>query len=235
MIANEAICCLVVHTGDHYLVDFRFDFRKQAMTPSLAYVAPLCPTFTPSCWMEEALQILQTSHNFNDIRLICKYVPSLDPGIAAALLSKRRKGWLDAFLKVLCRREAIEEPPCDSLLSTADAIVAMIKRRSLLPALAWNGAWIFPDLNSSARVSIIAEKLDGQIHSTFSSIAFEDWLAWVSGFPNDPIQSLLNETFTFRNDLARYIQQHATTMGNKLQLLQQASLSSRIRYTTYIE
>jgi hypothetical protein len=203
--------------------------------PTPTALLPSYSTSSPSCWMkEEALEVLRTSHDFDAIRLICKFVPGLDPAIAAALLSERQKGWLCAFLKVLCRRQAVQEPSCDSPLSMAKAIVGIIRWRRLSPAPEWNGAWIFSALNSSTDISTIAEKLDAQIQSVFSRITFEDWLAWSYGFSNDPIQSLLNTAFNFRNDLARLVQTHAA-MVDRLQLLQEASFYSCIRDITNME
>jgi hypothetical protein len=182
---------------------------------------------------KEALEILQTSQDPDAIRLICKFVPGLDSAVAAKLLSTRPQSWLDAFLKVLCQRQAVQKPSCDSPLSTAEAIVSIIRRRVLSPA-EWDGAWIFLALKSSADISEIAENLDAQIHAVFSRVAVEDWVAWFYGFPNHPIQSLLNSVFIFRNALAKSVQKHAT-MGDRLQLLQKASFYSYIRDITNIE
>ncbi|TVY14153.1 hypothetical protein LARI1_G007778 [Lachnellula arida] len=188
--------------------------------PTPTALLPSYSPSSPSCWMkEEAIRTLQTSHDFYIIRTICKFVPGLDPAVSATVLSKRWKLWLDAFLKVLCQREVIQEPPCDSPLSTAEAIVRIIRRRQLSPAPEWDGAWIFSALNSSTDISTIAEKFDAQMHSVFSRITFEDWVEWTYGFPNDPIQSLLNTGFNLRNNLARSVQNH-TIMVDRLQLLQ---------------
>jgi hypothetical protein len=186
------------------------------------------PTST-SCWMrEDALKILQTGHDFNAIRLICRFVPTLGFAIAATLLSKRRESWLVAFLKTLCRDEALQEPPCDSPLSTAEAIVSIIRRRRVSPAPEWNGAGFFSALNSSTDISIIAKKLYDQTSTTFSAITFEDWQAWYCGLPNDPIQSLLNAAFNFRNDLARSVQKGGIAV-DQLVSLQKASLYSCVK------
>jgi hypothetical protein len=203
--------------------------------PTPTALLPSYSTSNPFCWMEEeALGLLRTSHDFDAIRLICRFVPGLDPSVATALLSERRNSWLNAFLKIVCRRQAIQEPPCDSPISTAKAIVGIIRRRRLSPAPEWNGAWVFSALNSSTDISTIAEKLDAQIHLVSSRITFEDWLAWSYGYSNDPIQSLLNTLFNFRNDLARSVQKHAP-MADRLQLLQKAGFCSCIRDIANIE
>jgi hypothetical protein len=183
---------------------------------------------------EKGLEILRTSHDFDAVRLICEFVPGLEPAVAAAALSQRRKGWLGAFLKVLCRRQAIQEPSCDSPLSTANAIVGIIRRRLLSLAPEWDWVRIFSALNSLGDVSVIAEQFDAQIHSVFSRIISRDWLEWYYGFANNPIQSLLNAGLNLRNDLARSVQKHAK-MVKRLQSLQEASFNSCIRYITNIE
>jgi hypothetical protein len=186
---------------------------------------PSYSTVNPSYWWEEAAQeVLRTSHDFDDIKLACKFAPGLDLTVAATLLSNRRKGWLDAFLNVLCREEAVEKPSCGSLLSTAEAIVAIIRRRRLSPALEWNGTWIFSALTSStADIPTIAEKLDAQIHSTFCTFTFADWVAWCCGYRNDFISNFLDTLFNFRNNLVRHVQQHSMAV-TRLLLLQKASL-----------
>jgi hypothetical protein len=174
---------------------------------------------------EKGLEILGTTHNFDAARLICEFVPGLEPTVAAAVLSKRQEGWLGAFLKVLCRRQAIQEPSCNSLLSRANAIVGIIRGRPLSPTLAWDGVRIFSALNSTEDVSIIAEQFDAQIHSVFSRITSRDWLEWYYGFSNYPIQSLLHACLNLRNDLARSVQEH-TQMFERLQSLQEVSFYS---------
>ena len=183
-----------------------------AYLPSYSTVSSLC------WWREAASELLQTSYDFDDIKLICKFAPGLNPTIAATLLSRRRKGWLDAFLNVLCRDEAPENPPCDSLLSTAEAIVDIIRRRPLSPALGWNGDWIFSALISSTDIATIAETLDAQIHSTFCTIPFEDWVEWCCGYQNDGISNFLDTVFNFRNGLARYVPRHELLLLQKVNL-----------------
>jgi hypothetical protein len=185
-----------------------------------------------SFWMRrEALKVLETSRVFDDIRLIIKFVPGLDSTIAAALLSSRSKPWLGAFWNVLCRREAARQIPCDKV--TAEAIVALIKRRPLAATPEWNGAWIFSALALSQED--IAQKLDAQIHHTFCGITFDDWVAWFHGFSNDFVQSFLNAVFNFRNDLVEYVKHHDTMVNrhekivDRLQWVQNVSLYSCIR------
>jgi len=122
-------------------------------------------------------------------------------------------------VKIVCRREAVQEPPpCDNPLSRAKAIVDIIRRRTLSTAPESNGEWAFAVLNSPT--PIFAEELDAHIHSMFSRITFEDWLALCYGLPNDPIRSLLNTVYSFRKDLS------ITAKVDTLQLLQKASLYS---------
>ena len=190
---------------------------------------PSYSTVTPSYWWKEAaLEVLRTSHDFDDIKLIVKFTPGLDSTKAATLLSSRRKGWLDAFWHVLYRHEAVDTPSCGSLLSTAEEIVAAIRRRSLSPALQWNGDWIFSALLSSLDIPSVAEKLDAQIHSTFCTFAFEDWVAWCYGYQNDAISNFLNTVFNFRNELAQHARQHAV-MADGLLSLQKANFHSCVR------
>ncbi|KAG0645128.1 hypothetical protein D0Z07_9189 [Hyphodiscus hymeniophilus] len=86
---------------------------------------PSYSTASPSYWWEEiASEVLRTSHEFDDIKLVVKFTPGLDSSTAVTLLSSRRKGWLDAFLNVLYRDEAVDKPSCGCLLSTAEAIVS---------------------------------------------------------------------------------------------------------------
>ncbi|RDL30468.1 uncharacterized protein BP5553_10346 [Venustampulla echinocandica] len=145
--------------------------------PTPTALLPSYSTSSPLHWMkEEASEVLLTTHDFDTGRLTCEFVPSLDPVVAATVLSKRRRGWLGAFLKVLCRSHAAREPSCDSPLSTATAIVGIIRRRLVSPAPEWNVAWIFSALTSSTDISTISEKLNAQIDSVFSRISFRDWL-----------------------------------------------------------
>jgi sulfatase maturation enzyme AslB (radical SAM superfamily) len=94
--------------------------------------------------------------------------------------------------------------------------------------------WIFSALNSSTDISIIAEKFNSQIDLVFSRITFEDWVEWAYGFQSDPVQGLLNMAFNLRNDLARFVQTHAT-MADRLQLLQEVSFYSCTRDITNME
>jgi len=109
-----------------------------------------------SWWKEAAEQVVLISHDFNDVRLVLKFVLSLDPTIAASLLFKRWKDWLDAFLNVLCRDKVIEKPLCNSLLFTAKAIVAIIRQRPLSPIPEENGKLMFLALISLINIIIIA-------------------------------------------------------------------------------
>jgi hypothetical protein len=55
--------------------------------PSSTALLPEYSTSSSSCWMaKEATEILRTSHDFDAIRLTCKFVPGLDPDVAIALL-----------------------------------------------------------------------------------------------------------------------------------------------------
>ena len=66
--------------------------------PTPTALLPRYSTSSPPCWMKEkGLEILRTSHDFDAVRLICEFVPGLEPAVAAAALSQRRKGWLGAF------------------------------------------------------------------------------------------------------------------------------------------
>jgi hypothetical protein len=205
--------------------------QRTHLWPTPTALVPNYSTSSPSWMVDEAQGILRTSHNFDDIMLICKFVPGLNPTDAVTLLSTRRKGWLDAFLKILCRRQALTEPPCDALQSTAQAIVGIIKWRRLSPAPKWDGDWIFSDLKISTDISATAERFAAQIDSVFSRITFKDWVEWAYGFPNDPVQSLLSTSFNLRNNLAGAIRKHAT-MVHRLKLLQEVGFYSCTRDIT---
>jgi hypothetical protein len=177
----------------------------------------------PSYWWEEAAAaVFRTSHDFGLVTLTIKFIPLPDPTIPATLLSGRQKGWLDAFLNVLCRDEAIDVPPCDSLLSTAEVIVAIISRRPSSRALRWEGDWLLSAL-FDPDISTVAEKLDSQIHSVFCTITFADWIAWHCGYRKDIVSNLLDALLNFRNTLVQFAQEHKI-VADKLLLLQKASL-----------
>ena len=144
--------------------------------------------------------------------------PGFDPTTAATVLSSRRKAWLDAFLNVLCRDDDVDKPPCDSLFSTATAVVAIIKQSSLSPALGWNGHWIFAALISSTDIRIVAEKFDTQIYSEVCTPGFEAWEAWCCGYQNDAISNFLDAVLSFRNDLAKYVLRDAVVADALLSL-----------------
>lgn len=182
---------------------------------------PSYSNVTPSYWLEEAAaDVLRASYDFNDIKLVVKFTPGLDSATAAILLSSRHKGWLDAFLHVLCRDEAINKPTCGPPLSTCEAIVAIIRRRSLSPAaLGWNGDWIVSALLSASDIPTIAEKLDAQMHSTYCTVPFEGWVAWCRGCRNETVSNFLDTILDVRNKLARCAQEHAA-VADRLLLLQ---------------
>lgn len=205
------------------------DADQQTNQGPTAYL-PSYSTVPHSRWWEEAaLIVIQTSHDFGDIKQIVKFTPGLNLTTAATLLSSRRKGWLDAFLTVLCRDEAVDKPSCDCLLSTAEAIVEIINSRSLTPPTReWNWDGVCSALISSTDISIVAEELDAQIHSMFCTFAFEDWVAWCHGYQNDAISKFLDTVFNVRNDLAQYSRQDAI-MADRLLLLHKASFYSYIR------
>lgn len=69
------------------------------MANGLQYL-PSYSAVSSSHWSEEAAQgVYLTSEHFDDIIHIDKLVSFPDPTTAAALLSRRQKDWLDAFLK----------------------------------------------------------------------------------------------------------------------------------------
>ncbi len=207
----------------------------QTRWPSSTALLPGYSTSSPSCWMKnEGTALLQTSHDFDAIRLICKFVPGLDDDVATALLSKRRKDWLDAFLKVLYQHHAIQELSYDSPQSTANAIVRIIRRRQFFHVPELDGVLFFSALSSPEDVSVIADQLDAQILKVFSMITWRDWLEWYYGFPNDLTQSLLNGALNLRNTLTQFVQNDAR-MLDRLQSLHEASFYSCTRYITNIE
>lgn len=175
-------------------------------------------------WEEAAREIIRTKHDFGLITRTIKFIPILDPTTAATLLSRRHRAWLGAFLKLLCREGAIEEPPCDSPFSTAEAIVAIIRPKPspYTPRLEQSK---FISALLSSDIHIVAEDLDYQIHATFCKTTFLDWTAWVCGCPCAIISEFLDALFNFRNALAHSARQHALVAQN-LRLLQQASLDS---------
>lgn len=176
-------------------------------------------TVGPSRWQEEAAQeVLRTSHDFDDIKHIIKFTPGLDLTIAVTLLCSRRKSWLNAFWTLLYQGKTVNKPSCDSALSTAEAIVAIIRQRSSSPTRAQNGDWIFSALISLANIPTIAEKLDTQIYSTFCTFAFKDWVTQCHGYQDNGILNFLDTIFNFRNKLAQHAREHAA-MANGLVLL----------------
>ena len=184
---------------------------------------PTNSTVSPSYWWEEAaLEALRTLHDFDEIKLIIKFTPGLNPTTTATVLSSRCKGWLDAFLNALCRDDTVDKPPCDSLLSTATAVVTIIKQSLLSPAVGWNGHWIFSALISPTDIHTVAEKFDAEIHSIVCMFVFEDWEAWSCGYQNDTISNFLDTVLNFRNDLAEFVRQDAS-MSERLLSLQKAS------------
>ena len=173
-------------------------------------------------WEAAAREVLGRSHNFNDVKLICKFIRFRDPNTTEEVLSRRSTDWLDAFLLRLCQNNN-SKCPCDGGLCKAGDIISIIKPSQRKPFPAWDGDWIFSALNSSTDVSTIAEKLDIQIHSAFCKILFEDWVTWSLGYEDVAISNFLDTVVKFRNGLAQYVRQQRKPI-NKLLLLQKASL-----------
>lgn len=175
-------------------------------------------------WEEAAAEIIRTKHDFDLITRTIKFVPIRNPTTAATLLSRRQKDWLGDFLKFLCRDGAIEEPPCDSPFSMAEAIVAIIRPRPspYAPRLE-QSKFISALLSSDIRTA--AEDLDYQIHAIFCKTTFLDWTAWVCGCQCAIISDFLDAVFNLRNALAHSARQD-TLVAQNLRLLQEASLHS---------
>ncbi len=142
-------------------------------------------------------------HDYNLITRTIKFIPILNHTTAATLLSRRQKPWLGAFLKLLCRREAIEEPRCDSPFCTAKAIVAIIRPRPSLYVLRLEQSGFLLALLSSD-IHTAAENLDYQIYVAFCKTTFLNWTAWLYGCPCAIISDFLDALFNFRNSLVHY-------------------------------
>lgn len=170
-------------------------------------------------WVEAALEGLRTSCNFNHIRLICRFIPGLEPTTAARILSARGDTWLNT----LCQhcQDRLGKPVCDL---TAEEIVSVFKLKPLSPK-AWDLDLISIFL---ADISTAAVKLDKQIQSKFCSIAFEDWVAWSRGYKHDEISSFLDTVFKFRNDLVYHVRERPL-MAKRLILLQKVKSDFCIR------
>jgi hypothetical protein len=169
-----------------------------------------------SYWWEEAVtKVFRTSFDFGLIALAIKFIPLSDPEIRATLLAERRKGWLDAFLAVLCQDKAVDVPLCDSSLSMAEAIVNIISRRPHSPR--WDSDWLVSALLDSD-ISTVAERLDIQIHSVFCTITYADWIAWCCGYQNDIVSNFLVALLSCRDRLIQLAQQDRA-FADKLVLL----------------
>ncbi|KAL5313247.1 hypothetical protein ACEPPN_018980 [Leptodophora sp. 'Broadleaf-Isolate-01'] len=179
-------------------------------------------------WEEAAAEIIRTKHDFDLITRTIKFVPIRNPTTAATLLSRRQKDWLGDFLKFLCRDGAIEEPPCDSPFSMAEAIVAIIRPRPspYAPRLE-QSKFISALLSSDIRTA--AEDLDYQIHAIFCKTTFLDWTAWVCGCQCAIISDFLDAVFNLRNALAHSARQD-TLVAQNLRLLQEANTFEALRF-----
>ena len=193
--------------------DDTFQLREDQACKATSF--PSCDvTAIPLFWWEEAaIEVLQTSSNFDLVIRTIKFIPLSDSTMAAAIISKVHQ----TFIENLFSGKAIK----GQLQSfNAEAIVAFIKGKPSSPSR-WNGDWFFSTLISSD-IQITAEKLDREIHWEFCSITFLEWTAWICGNKSVNVSHLLDVLFNFRNALAEHARQHKEFF-EKLVLLEKAS------------
>lgn len=186
-----------------------------ASSPTHPFDRKIDPKGIDSSWWRTAEDIIQTSNDFTNIKVILKIYPN--PVIAALLLSKQSTDWLNTSLDALCDDEGIKKPSCDSPQSTAKAIVGIIRPRPY--GRRWSGDWIFQALPSSD-IRMIAKEFDRQIYLTISTFTFSEWVALSIGHRNDFLDTVSN----FRNELAKYVREHPAV---DWRLLHQVSLFPR--------
>jgi hypothetical protein len=173
-------------------------------------------------WDSAAIKVLETSDNFNDVRLVVRFIRFQNSTIAADALSRRSTSLLDAFLAGLYGDSNIKKYGCDCESCKAQEIVEIIRQTKPSPPSVWDGDWILLALHSTD-ISVIVERLDLEIHLVICKISFEDWVTWSLGYEDDAISKLLEAVVNFRNKLAQYVWQHSEAL-DELLLLQEASL-----------
>jgi hypothetical protein len=148
--------------------------------------------FAPRWWEEEGEDILRTSNNSNDIRLIRRFKFFQDPIIVSEALSRRRRYQLDS-----------------------EQIVDILSQGKPSPAPVWDGKGILSAMDSLIDATAIAEKLDCITCSTFCKFSLDTWARYMLGYKDPAVSKFLNDVSNSRNDLAQRFREHQPTAAWK--------------------
>ena len=190
---------------------------------SASTLQPLGQPIASRWWEEAAEEVLRTSHTFNDIQLICKYLPFQEANIPCSILAGRQTDWLYAFLSTLQGHKYDKVQYRDDNSHEAREIVSLSRwpDSSLPPA--WDGEWVLPAISCQMDATIIAEKFDFNICKTFGKITFYSWVRFSLGYEDAVVSRFLDGMSNSRNDLARYFREFDPPKG-KWEAVAEASL-----------
>jgi hypothetical protein len=173
----------------------------------------------PASKVEAARAVLRKSTKWNEILLVLRFI-RLDPDDAIQILSGRWVAILHTWLGFLRGRRTWH--PCGSSECVARDIVDTINQRQPLPS--WDGEWLFPAMESSTDVTMIAQRLDLSIRVVWCWIPSRCWPSLALGFEDTEALSFLNTIESFSGRCGQYIRN--LEEAGKWNLLAQASILS---------
>lgn len=166
-----------------------------------------------SRWWEVAAQrIVETSQDFGEIKLICKFIPIEDTTILYRILARQQPDWLDEFLNLLRGSESGEENYGDNLHKAKEIVGLLVELDSPSrppPSLAWDGTWIHRLMMSQMDAATIAERIDSTIYSEFRMVTFQSWAKYWLGYSDPFVSRFLDTASNSRNNLAQYFPKDA--------------------------
>jgi len=141
----------------------------------------------------EAQEVLWTSTDWNEIRLVCLFFPFYDPKTRLEILSKRLPATLDDILKCLPTKKHLSTThyTCNDNLNKAEEILRRIEsdlRRSPI----WNWEWSPPIATSTSCATKIADAIDSEISSALHNVPFTELVRAACNRRSDVVTDLLD-------------------------------------------
>ena len=137
--------------------------------PHMATEADTIPVVSRETHLR-AEQVLQKSHNFNELSLLCSLWPFPDRDTLCETLSKRTEDFLDHTLSSLPDEEFEPNPCLDlSTYQKAEKIVGLLRRKQVPD---WQMVQTSPDLSSLADANTITAEVDHRVRLLLRSVPF---------------------------------------------------------------
>ncbi|KAJ8067031.1 hypothetical protein OCU04_004411 [Sclerotinia nivalis] len=153
-------------------------------------------------WERAARNVLQFSNEYNNVRLVCRYLYP-DKNIPCELLSKRSGPWLAGFLDFL--HELNSSPHCSSAATVKNIVDLCYSQTTFDPH--WDGKSITSGIDSLLEPHQIAEKIDSDIRTVFNQIPYTTWVWLALGYEDVAIRNILHQISGICSNLSRKYQE----------------------------